>query len=39
LLRHMPSPPLWYEQMVQKVSWWEALKKAIQEDNNEWNAP
>ena len=31
LLRRMLDPPLWYEQIVQKVSWWEALKKAIQE--------
>jgi hypothetical protein len=31
LLRGMPSPPLWYEQTVHKVSWWEALKKVIQE--------
>jgi len=35
LLRRMPSPPLWYEQTVQKVSWWEALKKAIQKYDDE----
>jgi hypothetical protein len=38
LLQRMPSPPLWYEQIVQKVSWEEALKRAIQAYNNVWKA-
>lgn len=38
LLQRMPSPPLWYEQIVQKVSWEEALKRAIQAYNSAWNA-
>jgi hypothetical protein len=35
LLRRMASPPLWYEQTVEKVSWSEALKRALREYNNE----
>ena len=39
LLRRMASPPLWYEQTVEKVTWSEALKRALQEYNNEWHVP
>jgi len=39
LLRHMASPPLWYEQTVEKVTWSEAFQRALQEYNNEWNVP
>lgn len=39
LLGHMPSPPLWYEHTVQKVSWGEALKRAIQAYHDAQNAP
>jgi hypothetical protein len=39
LLRRMVSPPLWYEQTVEKVSWSEALKRALREYNDEANAP
>jgi hypothetical protein len=39
LLRHMPSPPQWYEHTVQKVSWGEALKRAIQAYNDAQNVP
>ena len=39
LLGHMPSPPQWYEHTVQKVSWGEALKRAIQAYIDAQNAP
>jgi len=39
LLRRMASPPLWYEQTVEQVTWSEALKRVLQEYNNEWNVP
>ena len=38
LLRRMASPPPWYAHTVEKVSWSEALKRALQAYNNEWNA-
>jgi hypothetical protein len=34
LLRRMSCPPQWYEQTVQRVSWGEALKRAIQAYND-----
>lgn len=39
LLGHMSSPPQWYEHTAQRVSWGEALKRAIQAYNDAQNAP
>jgi hypothetical protein len=29
LLARMPAPPVWYEEIVQNISWWEALHRLM----------